>query len=235
MSALSLPTDLAASACTAAPSAPRRSLLTGPAVIGIAYTASWIAGLSVWGQNLSVTSTAHQVVTAYSSGQTAATIQFVLTEGLPAIGLAAISAALSRAALRTGLPSRRARFIGLTGALAATISLIQTVLGLLLAQVAAPAGELSRSALLFEAVNRLDGVKMFALAALALGAGALVRTGALPKWLGYTGIALAVTIIASGFGYLLLSPSLALLAYASLPLLLVWITGSGIVLGRTGR
>jgi hypothetical protein len=44
-----------------------------------------------------------------------------------------------------------------------------------------------------------------------------------------------VAIVVSGVGYLLLIDSLALAAWASLPLLLVWVTGSGIALGRAGR
>lgn len=88
-------------------------------------------------------------------------------------------------------------------------------------------------------MNRLDGVKMFLLAALALSARTLFRRGELPVWLGRTGFALAAAIAASGIGYLLLNPTMALFAWASLPLLLVWITGSAVALGRasarTGR
>jgi hypothetical protein len=73
---------------------------------------------------------------------------------------------------------------------------------------------------------------MFALAAVA---GCAVATGLLPRWLRYTALALAAAIAVSGIGYLLLLPGLATLAYVSGPLLLLFVTGVGIVLGRTER
>jgi len=39
----------------------------------------------------------------------------------------------------------------------------------------------------------------------------------------------------SGIGYALLNNTFALAAWLSLPLLLAWVTGTGIVLGRAGR
>ena len=56
----------------------------------------------------------------------------------------------------------------------------------------------------------------------------------LPRWLRYTGIALAITITASGVAYLLLPQGPASLAV--LPagvLLVVFITGTGIALGTS--
>jgi len=69
---------------------------------------------------------------------------------------------------------------------------------------------------------------MLALAALAVSAG---LSRALPRWLCGVGVALAVAIVASGVGYLLLLNGLALAAWMSLPLLMVWVTGTGVVLG----
>ena len=76
-------------------------------------------------------------------------------------------------------------------------SLAQFVLGAMLAQASAP----GTAHLLYDAVNRLDGVKMLALAVLAIAA---ATSGVLPRWLRYAGIALAITITASGVAYLLL-------------------------------
>jgi hypothetical protein len=152
-------------------------------------------------------------------------VQFGLTEGLPAAGLAIISVALARAARRSGAAAA-ARVTLIAGAVAALISLLQFVLGLVLAGTATP----GTAHLLYEAVNRLDGVKMLALAILALaGAG----SGALPRWLRYTGITLTVVITASGLAYLLLLASLAFLAVPAGVLLLVFITGTGLALGAS--
>ena len=55
----------------------------------------------------------------------------------------------------------------------------------------------------------------------------------LPRWLRYIGIALAIALTASGVPYLLLLPGGAVLAYMSGPLLLLFITGTGIALGTS--
>ena len=69
---------------------------------------------------------------------------------------------------------------------------------------------------------------MLALATILALAGA--ASGALPRWLRYTGITLAVVITASGLAYLLLLASLAFLAVPA-GVLLVFITGTGLALG----
>ncbi|MGH3163470.1 MAG: hypothetical protein ACRDOC_16430, partial [Streptosporangiaceae bacterium] len=84
--------------------------------------------------------------------------------------------------------------------------------------------------LLFTSVDRLDGVKMLALA--VLGAAAATMT-ALPRWLRWTGIALAVAITCSGLVYLLLIAPLTAAAGPALVLLLAFMTGCGIVTGMT--
>ena len=204
---------------------PRRRLLTVTGVTGIAYTLSWIAGLAVAAPSPKLTASGAQIATALAGHQTAVAVQFALTEGLPAAGLAIIAVALARAARRSGAAAA-ARAALIAGAAAALISLLQFVLGAVLAGTASP----STAHLLYDAVNRLDGVKMLALAVLAL-AGAASRV--LPRWLRYTGIALAIAITASGIAYLLLLQGLAILAIPSGVLLLVFITGTGIVLGTS--
>lgn len=76
---------------------------------------------------------------------------------------------------------------------------------------------------------------MLALAALAVVGIGLARRGVLPRWLGYTGGFLAVALVVTGIGYLLLNTTLARAAFVSLPLLLVWVTGTGVGIARTSR
>ena len=201
---------------------PRRRLLT---VTGVAYTLSWIAGLAVAAPSPKLTASGAQIATALAGHQTTLAVQFALTEGLPAAGLAIIAVALARAARRSGAVAA-ARAALLAGAAAALISLLQFALGAALAGTASP----GTAHLLYDAVNRLDGAKMLALAVLAL-AGAASQT--LPRWLRYTGIALAITITASGIAYLLLLQDVAILAIPAGVLLLVFITGTGIALGTS--
>src|SRR5712664_1751955 len=84
--------------------------------------------------------------------------------------------------------------------------------------------------LLLTSVDRLDGVKMLALA--VLGAAAATMT-ALPRWLRWTGIALAAAITCSGLVYLLLIAPLTAAAGPALVLLLAFMTGCGIMIGMT--
>jgi hypothetical protein len=201
---------------------PRRRLLTVTGITGIAYTLSWIAGLAIAAPSPKLTASGAQIVTALAGHQAAVTSQFALTEGLPAAGLAIIAIALARAARRSGA----ALAALIAGVVAALISMLQFALGAVLAGTASP----GTAHLLYDVVNRLDGVKMLTLASLGLAAAA---SGVLPRWLRYTGITLAIAITASGIAYLLLLQNLAILAIPAGVLLLVFITGTGIVLGTS--
>lgn len=212
---------------TAASPAVRQPLLTVPAVTGIVYTLCWVIGLSIGAPSPKVNASGADLISAITGHETAMAAMFVFTEGLPAVGLAIVSLALARAARRSGALTA-ARTAGSIGPVAAALSLTMCVLGVALTRSTQP-GTMHG---LFETVQRIDGVKMFTLAVLGV-AGAM--SGLLPTWLRYVGIALAVAIIASGIGFLLLIPGVAALAYVSGPLLLLFITGSGIVLGRTAR
>jgi hypothetical protein len=133
--------------------------------------------------------------------------------------------ALARAARRSGA-AEAARVALIAGGAAALISLLQFALGAALAVTTTSA----TAHLLYDAVNRLDGVKMLALAGLGLAGAA---SGALPRWLRYTGIGLAIAIAASSVAYLLLVQGLAVLAVPAGVLLLVFITGTGSTLGTS--
>jgi hypothetical protein len=212
----------------------RRSRIPAPAVPGIAYTAAWVLGLALWPSNLDVAATNVKVVATYSAHQGAAIAQYLLIEGVAAIALAVVVMGLGRAARRRGAlqAGRVTVVIGLT---AVALSLAQCALGLLLAGSFAPDGETDRAGALFDLINRMDGVKMFALAAMAAAGVGLVRRKVLPRWLGYTAAVLTVTLIASGAGYLLLNTTLAQAVFVSGPLLLVWVTGAGVTVGRRSR
>ena len=213
----------------------RRGLLTVPAVAGLAFTASWLAGLAIAPSSTSVRSTGAAVVAGYSGHEGAAVVQFVLTEGIASLALAVVVICLGRAGLRAGAGTAARLMIG-AGAAAAAVGLVQCMLGVYLTVSVVPADHASTAAAVSDAVNRLDGVKKILLAVMAVAGTVLARqTGLLPRWLRWTGVALAVAITASGIGYALLNNTFSLAAWLSLPLLLAWVTGAGIVLGREGR
>ena len=213
----------------------RRGLLTVPAVAGLAFTASWLAGLAIAPSSTSVRSTGAAVVAGFAGHEGAAVAQFVLTEGIASLALAVVVICLGRAGLRAGAGTAARLMIG-AGAAAAAVGLVQCMLGVYLTVSVVPADHASTAAAVSDAVNRLDGVKMFLLAVMAVAGTVLARqTGLLPRWLRWTGVALAIAITASGIGYALLNNTFSLAAWLSLPLLLAWVTGTGIVLGRAGR
>jgi hypothetical protein len=202
---------------------------------GIAFSAAWVTALVVGPSNLSVDASGDHVVAAIAGHQGAAIAQFLLAQGVAAAALAAVAIALGRST-RGGPARRRGQVAMAAGIGAAAVSLVQLALGLLLSVGPAPDGDASRAHLLFEAINRLDGVKMLLLAAMAAAGGALALSHrVMPRWLGFTGAALSVALVASAVGYLLLNSGLAEAAYVSLPLLLIWVTGTGIALGRAER
>lgn len=220
-----------------------------PVVVGIGFTVSWVCGLALPVPNLAVTASGAEVLAKYGPHLGLVQAQLALTEGLPAIGLAVISLALARLARRLGSGSglepgtqvgragtRRARVIAVAGMVAAVISVTQYALGVILAGWALPDQAAGRSSGLWEAINRLDGVKMFALAVLASAAVALTApAGPLPRWLRYASLALAASITVSGVAYLFLIQDLSWAAYVAGLALLVWVTGVGVALGRIPR
>lgn len=203
----------------------RRRAVTWPAAIGAAYTASWIAGLAIPAPSPRLTASGTAIVAALAGHGGDVTANFVLTEGLPAFGLAAVSAFLARA-LRGRGATGLARTARIAGLVAAAISLVQCVLGTALARTSTP----GTARELYELVSRLDGAKMLALAVLAAAAAIAVL---LPGWLRYLSAAMAIAITASGLAYLLLLDSGAWLAWPAGLLLLAVIPATGYVLGRT--
>ena len=201
----------------------RRWLLTVPGLVGLGYSLSWIAGLAVPAPSPRFGAPGTAVVAALAGHGPAIVTQFGLTEGLPAAGIAVISVALARTARRSGA-TMAGRFALVSGLAAAIISAVQFGLGVALTVTSAP----GPAYLMYASVDRLDGAKMLALA--VFGAAAATMT-VLPRWLRYTGIALAVAITCSGLVYLLLVASLAAAAGPALVLLLAFMTGCGIIIG----
>ena len=182
-----------------------------------------MAGLAMPAPSPRLGASGAEVVTALAGHGPAVAVQFALTEGLPAIGIAVISVALARfAGSRGGLAA--GRFALASGLVAAAISAVQAILGMVLAATTAPGA----AYLLYAGVDRLDGLKMLALA--VLGAAAAAMT-ALPRWLRWTAAVMAVAITGSGLVYLLLAASLAAAAGPALVLLLAFMTGCGIMIG----
>lgn len=213
-----------------------RGLLTAPGIAGAIYVLSWIAGLLIFSSSVNVTSSGADVIVTFGGHGPMATAQYALTEGLPALALAVVVWSLAAASGTVAPSVGCSRLMLIAGLLAAAVSLVQFVLGVILVAVTVPDGKTGAAKSIFDAINRLDGVKMLLLAVFAIAGFLLVRDRRLllPAWLGYVAAVLVVAIIVSGIGYLLLVNGLALAAWVSLPLLLIWVGGAGIALGLSG-
>jgi hypothetical protein len=198
-------------------------------VAGIGYSLAWITSLSVGASNLAVAARGSQVVATFAGHGGPAMAMFVLAEGVAAVALAVVMISAARAARRSG-----ARLAGLTGAgfgiAAAVVSWTELALGTWL--VYGPVGRRTATAgIAYQALIRLDGAKMFLLAAMAVALSAVALTShALPRWLAPPGFLLAASLAVSGLGYVLLAQGPASAVYVSGILLLAFVTSTGVTL-----
>jgi hypothetical protein len=246
-------TSVPAQPAVAARPGPRRPRRYLPAAAGAAYLVAWAAGLAAWPSNLALNATSAQATAAYAAHPAGAVVQYLLVEGLAGLLLAVVLARALLPLARRGRAGARPA-AGLAGA-AVVISLAQCVLGLVLV-AAATSGDVARAGGLSALENRLDGVKMLALAAVAAylavtragtragtratAGQAMTLAGAAarqrPRWLRATALLAAIALAASAVAYLTLANPLAWTAYLSGPLLLAWIaaTGAWLTFGPAG-
>jgi hypothetical protein len=209
----------------------RRWLRLLPASAGICYVAAWAAGLASWPANLALNATNAQVAASYRAHPAGAASQYLLSEGLAGLLLGMVLAAAL-------IPNRdrgpaRPWPAAATAAGAVAISLLQAVIGMFLI-ASATHHDIARAGGLSDLVNRLDGAKMLALAAVAAYLSARrTRDRRPPNWLRATDALAAAALAVSGLDYLLLANSLAWTVYISGPLLLAWIAATGIWLTRS--
>ncbi|MFI5897351.1 hypothetical protein ACIA5D_45390 [Actinoplanes sp. NPDC051513] len=220
---------------TAGAEAPRarrsaRYLTIAAVTAAVAYPATWIVGLSIASSGTTVHSTGAEILSSYAGHTGAALVQFLLTEGVAGLLLAVAVVAVGRAG-----GGRAGRWFTGAGLVAAAISVAQCGLGVALTGWAVPHERAGAALALTQVVNRADGVKMLLLAAVAVLGWNLARRGRLPRWIGFLGLALAVAIAVSGLGFLLLSDTLSMAAYVSLPLLLVFVTAACLAVSRRTR
>lgn len=211
----------------------RRSRLWLVRSAAVGYSVAWIVGLCVGSSSTDVASSGSAIIREDTPQIAALALQFLLTEGVAALALLAVVIGLWRATAR-GVP--RSITLG-AGIGAVAISLLQTVLGVYLVEIAVREGNAPLVSSLTGTLNELDGLKMALLAvmALAISASRWRRQVRLPFWLLPTGIATGVALVVSAIGYLTRSNALSVAAWISLPLLLIYITASGLCVRRSSR
>jgi hypothetical protein len=205
----------------------RQMPLAGAALAGVVYIAAWIVGLAIWPSNVAITDSSREVVNVYGAHRAVGVAQFLLVEGVAAIALLFVLVAVARAADHAGAvaPSRLILGAGLTACL---VSLAEGVLGVVLVTSLASPAHVHRAGEVFDAINRLDGLKMLLLATVITTAVLARRAIGLPRWLSAAGVMASLALLVSGIGYLALDGALAYAAVLSLPLLLIWVSGTGV-------
>jgi hypothetical protein len=209
----------------------RRRAISLSALAGISYAAAWIISLSVGAPNPSVSAPGRQVVSAFAGHRGPSLAMFALAEGVAAIALVGVMLSAAHAARRSGHP-RAGVAAAILGIAVAAVSWTQLVLGIWLISGLVPDRRTATAGAVYQTIVRIDGAKMFLLAALALAVGQLARTRILPRWLAPLGVVLAAALLTSGLGFILRATGLAATVMVSGTLLVIFVCATGIVLRR---
>jgi len=195
------------------------------AVAGICYTVAWVVSFAPGAPMPSVAASGGQIVAAYSGHNWPTIVNLVLSEGIAAVALAAVVLLVGSAARRAGLA------VAVFGVTAAAVSLAELVMAAWLQYGPVASRQDATSGTLWSAVQRIDGAKLFVLAAMAVALAVLSLTSTvLPRWLALLAYPLAVSLVLSGLGYVLLAAGLSDAVYVAGVLLLVVVTAAGLTL-----
>jgi len=195
------------------------------AVAGICYTVAWVVSFAPGAPMPSVAASGGQIVAAYSGHNWPTIVNLVLSEGIAAVALVAVVLLVGSAARRAGLA------VAVFGVTAAAVSLAELVMAAWLQYGPVASRQDATSGTLWSAVQRIDGAKLFVLAAMAVALAVLSLTSTvLPRWLALLAYPLAVSLVLSGLGYVLLAAGLSDAVYVAGVLLLVVVTAAGLTL-----
>jgi hypothetical protein len=192
-----------------------------PVVAGWAFATAWVVGVIAFPAAPAVDAAAGEVSDFYAAHPAATAVQSLLIHGFAPLALAAVFLALP-------VPGTARRVLRAAGSVGVGLSLLQLALGLWRSAVAGTASPSTVDALV-DAVNRIDGVKMLAFALMIAASAAALRHH---RRFTPLAVAASVSLVASAVGYLLLSPTLGLAAFVSLPLLLAWAVSAGVLSAR---
>jgi len=200
------------------------------AVAGICYTVAWVVSFAPGAPMPSVAASGGQIVAAYSGHNWPTIVNLVLSEGIAAVALAAVVLLVGSAARRAG--ARRAGLaVAVFGVTAAAVSLAELVMAAWLQYGPVASRHDATAGTLWSTVQRIDGAKLFVLAAMAVALAVLSLTSTvLPRWLALLAYPLAVSLVLSGLGYVLLAAGLSDAVYVAGVLLLVVVTAAGLTL-----
>jgi hypothetical protein len=196
-----------------------------PMLAAATYVGAWIAGLTAFGAGPASDATDAEVSQYFAHHRLATTTQALLIHAVAAVALYVVLVALRRA----GASNRLAHSAGVAGV---GISLVQFVLDVWRSTVSRGA----TTSTLVDAIDRLDGLKMLAFAAMIAAASSAMRgAGIIRRRMSAVGGLAAVALVASGIAYAAASDGKLATAAVSLVLLLGWVGFTGVAAGRRLR
>lgn len=203
------------------------------AFAGFTYLVAWLVGLAIGMATSSPgpTDSVSTIGAYFSSHREVAMIQAYLLDGIAGVALIVFAAALHSALRRfEGESATVSSVLFGAGVAAGTVSLLQGLFTQVLADHVAAMGNAAAIRTLYDLNTEGDTYKLLALGVF-LGAVALLvlRTHALPSWLGWVAAVLAPLLVIAGWNFAL-STSAQYVAYAVLLLvLLVWVAAVSVV------
>jgi hypothetical protein len=212
-----------------------RAIRRPAAVAAICYTVAWAVSPAAGAPTPNVSASGVQVVAAFAGHGWPTIVNLVLSEGIAAAALATVVLLVARAARQAG--ARRAGLaVAVFGVTAAAVSWAELVMAAWLQYGPVASGNAATAGSLWSALQRIDGGKMFVLAAMAVALAVLSLTSAvLPRWLASLALLLAVALVTSGLGYVLLAAGLSDAVVVSVVLLLGVVTAAGVTLRTSGQ
>jgi hypothetical protein len=202
------------------------------AAAGLVYVAAWVVGLVIDPHAPDLMAPAGELAAFYQAHGAQHLAQIFLIHGVAALALVSLAAALWGALHEDTDTSALATLSFGAAVVAASLSLTQAALGATLVSPPLLAGDAAIIRAIRALINTLDTFKLLALA-LFVGASVplALSAGVLPRWLGWMGGLLVLSLIAGGLSFIV-SPMLAPALYLALPLLLLWAGVTGVVLLR---
>jgi hypothetical protein len=192
---------------------------------GFTYVGAWVVGLTAFGVGPGTNAADAEIARYFADHRALSTAQSLLIHGVAALALLVV--------LRTAQRSGRSTALASVGGLAAVgLSLLQC--GLDVYRSVLSTG--STTAGLVHSIDRIDGVKMLALAVM-IGASVrpFRRSGMIGRKMAATGTIAVPALVVSGIAYAGQVTGLLASAELSLALLLVWVAYTGVALGRAPR
>jgi hypothetical protein len=198
---------------------------------GATFVAAWIVGLVFANGGPGPSDSAARIAAYHDDHEVRSMIGTLLIDGAAGLAIIALAYCLWRYLAAEHDAFGRALIVAGIGA--GVVSLVQMVVGEVVAYRAAHGSSPDHVQTLFKVLNNLDTVKIALLAILIAAASLLARrSGAFPHWLAVAGMVFAPLLAISGFAFPLDSDALYAALTVTLIGLLAWVVAVTVVMAR---